>query len=184
MLGRGLRPARGKTNCLVLDHSGAVHRFGFADAERHWTLDGHDDLTSRSSARNKLVETIEDKTLDCPDCKCVFSGGRTCPSCGYYFEPRGKEIRTIEGELVEVGAHLGASRAEQLAFYLELKGFALERAFQEGWAAHKFREKHGAFPPWDWNPLPAAAPSLETRRWIKSRQIAFAKARDTQRIAG
>lgn len=40
MLGRGLRPAPGKADCLVLDHSGAVRRFGFADEERHWVLEG------------------------------------------------------------------------------------------------------------------------------------------------
>src|SRR5204863_1217103 len=40
MLGRGLRIAPGKCDCLVLDHAGCVHRHGFATDPRAWTLAG------------------------------------------------------------------------------------------------------------------------------------------------
>src|SRR6266496_4314011 len=39
MLGRGLQPAPGKTDCLVLDHSGAVFTHGFIEDAVNWTLD-------------------------------------------------------------------------------------------------------------------------------------------------
>lgn len=185
MIGRGLRSAPAKRDCLVLDHSGAVHRHGFAIDERAWSLDGHADLaaSSRRAQERDRPHREESKQLDCPDCKAVFSGTRTCPECGYYFAPKGRMIRALEGELVEVGAQLGEAQAGKLAFYLELRGFASERSYASGWAAHKFKEKHGHFPPWSWNDLAAASPSLETRRWIRSRIIAYAKARERERIA-
>jgi superfamily II DNA or RNA helicase len=39
MVGRGLRPADGKPNCIVLDHSGATYRHGFVEDPVEWTLD-------------------------------------------------------------------------------------------------------------------------------------------------
>ena len=39
MVGRVLRPDKGKTDCIVLDHSGAVFRHGFVEDPVEWTLD-------------------------------------------------------------------------------------------------------------------------------------------------
>src|SRR5262249_19702382 len=39
MIGRVLRPAPGKTDAIILDHSGAVFRHGFAEDHVEWTLD-------------------------------------------------------------------------------------------------------------------------------------------------
>jgi DNA repair protein RadD len=39
MVGRGLRPAPGKRDCVVLDHAGAVFEHGFVDEPVVWTLD-------------------------------------------------------------------------------------------------------------------------------------------------
>jgi superfamily II DNA or RNA helicase len=39
MIGRILRPAPGKTNAIVIDHSGAVRRHGFVEDAVEWTLD-------------------------------------------------------------------------------------------------------------------------------------------------
>ena len=39
MIGRVLRPADGKTDAIVLDHSGAVFRHGFVEDPVEWTLD-------------------------------------------------------------------------------------------------------------------------------------------------
>jgi DNA repair protein RadD len=172
MIGRGLRPAAGKTDCMVLDHSGAVHRHGFAHDERFWTLDGHADM-----ARTKAVrERAEGKEITCPKCTAVYTASRQCPECGHYVGPRGKEIKTLDGDLVEVGAHMKPEDQDRLAFFLELRGYAERHNYKPGFAAHKFKEKFGgSFPPWAWNDLPSAAPSLETRNWIKSRIIASAR---------
>lgn len=176
MLGRGLRKADGKTDCLVLDHSGSVRRHGFADDARAWTLDGHHAIAPAPEASRG--EAGEAKCIDCPECSAVFKGTRTCPECGYYLAPRGKMVRTIEGELVEIGATRPEDEQERIAFYLELRGFASERNHKPGWAAHQFKAKHGQFPPWSWNDFPPAAPGMVTRRWVKSRVIAWRKAQE------
>ena len=39
MVGRGLRPSVGKTDCIILDHGNATKACGFPDATREWSLD-------------------------------------------------------------------------------------------------------------------------------------------------
>ena len=181
MLGRGLRPADGKRDCLVLDHSGAVHCHGFAHEERLWTLEGERALVEHEKSR---AEHGAAEALTCPECACVFAGARQCPECGYYFAPRGVEVRTLDGQLVEIGAHLDKAEQDRLAFFAQVLGFAAERRYKPGWAAYKFKERFGDWPPRSWSSTPAAEPNLETRRWIKSRTIAWLKARDNKRVEG
>ena len=38
MAGRGLRPAPGKQNLILIDHSGAVYRHGLLEDRIEWTL--------------------------------------------------------------------------------------------------------------------------------------------------
>jgi hypothetical protein len=122
-------------------------------------------------------ERREAKKLECPECSCAFSGARLCPECGYFFAPKGKEVTTLAGELIEIGEHLEPEEQDRLSWFAELLGYACERGFKSGWASHKFREKHGDWPPRSWNSMPAARPSEATRRWIKSRTIAWLKSR-------
>ena len=88
---------------------------------------------------------------------------------------------TLEGELVEIGRALAPADQERLVFFAELIGYACERQYKTGWAAHKYREKFGDWPPRGWIP-PAAQPSVETRRWIKSQVIRWMKSRDEERV--
>ncbi len=173
MLGRGVRPAADKTDCLVLDHSGVVHEHGFIDEPRHWNLRGQFALEEPKTSS----KSGESKQIDCPECSAVFSGTRTCPECGYVLVPKGREVATLDGELIEIGAGLPPEEIDRRQFHAELRGYVIEKGHKPGWAAHKFRERFGAFPPWDWNDEPALEPTLLTRRWIKSRNIAWAKAR-------
>jgi DNA repair protein RadD len=140
MIGRGLRPAAGKRDCLVLDHSGSVHRHGFAHDTRTWTLEGHQALVTRERS---TTEKYEKKYLTCPECAAVFGGTRLCPECGYHFAPAGKEVVTLTGELVEIGVGLEPELLNQLTFFAELRGYAAEKQFKPGWAAHKYRQRYG-----------------------------------------
>jgi hypothetical protein len=67
------------------------------------------------------------------------------------------------------------SPAEQLAFYRQLLGIARQRQYKPGWAAHKFHERFGTFPPWDWNQAEPSAPSGAVISWVRSRNIAYAR---------
>lgn len=176
MIGRGLRPADGKADCLILDHSGAVLMHGLADQVRNWTLEGCRDF-GRDSGR-KGGSAAAPTMIKCPKCTCVFSRRAQCPSCGWWAPVKPKAVSTLEGELVEVGnVDRCRTMGHQRRFYQELLGYVRETGKRPGYAAHRFREKYGEFPPWDWQGLEPLAPGMDIRRWLKSRQIAYARAR-------
>jgi hypothetical protein len=72
----------------------------------------------------------------------------------------------------------GPTGSEKAAFHGELEWIARERGYSPGWVAHKFREKFGVWPN-DRRVRTAELrpPSLKTKQWILSRQIAWAKGR-------
>lgn len=92
------------------------------------------------------------------------------------------DVKHEHGELIELGSRSSGKAevtiAEKALFYAQLRGFAAGKGYREGWASHKYREKFGVWPN---DPrvksAPAISPSLQTRNWILSRKIAFAKIR-------
>src|SRR5262249_8117829 len=100
MAGRGLRPAEGKSDLIMIDHSGAVYRHGLLEDPVTWTLD----VTKR--AENQTHAICErrgvKRLLECPQCKALRQGGEPCPQCG--FEPKRcpDAIVFAEGELAQV----------------------------------------------------------------------------------
>jgi hypothetical protein len=89
-------------------------------------------------------------------------------------------VRVATGELVELGARRSGQSApedwEKRVFFSELMGITKPH-YKLGWPARQFREKFGHWPPRAWDALPALSPSLNTRNWVTSRRIAFAKRR-------
>jgi DNA repair protein RadD len=62
-----------------------------------------------------------------------------------------------------------------MRWHAMLAHIANERGYKSGWTAHKFKEKFGDWPPSRYTtPIP---PSPEILSWVRSRNIAFAKAR-------
>lgn len=183
MLGRGLRPAAGKRDCLVLDHAGNVTRHGFATDPRFWTLHGKyaEDIERKERAKKEREEKGEEE-ITCPQCKCRWVGGRQCPECGYTFPPKAKKVETHDGRLVELspGAIAKHSQQQRMQFYLELAGYGQTRDYSPGWAAHKYKERYGAWPEWKWrehvDQYGGLDPSIETQRWVRSRMIAYHRA--------
>jgi DNA repair protein RadD len=174
IIGRGLRNAEGKEDCLILDHSDTHLRLGFVTDIHHDCLDdGRRRARSKASDRNRLPK-------ECP--RCAFlkpPGTRVCPVCGFKAEAT-TDIEVIDGELVEItrGKERDAapSNEEKAAFYAQLKGYADERGYASGWAAHKFREKYNVWPN-AYRDVPAVEPTPKVLSWIKSRQIAWAKSK-------
>jgi len=180
MIGRGLRPAEGKTDVIVLDHAGGVHRHGRPDDPVEWTLE-----TDRK-AINRVQEARIAKAGKDPFCECNACGhlrmrGMACDNCGWSPRVYGRDVDIADGELVELGKSPGVTINDKIIFYTELRGFqktARRRdgtPYSTGWAAHKFKEKYHQWLPREWNAQPVCEPSSATARWIKSRQIAWAK---------
>jgi DNA repair protein RadD len=178
-IGRGLRTAPGKDRLVVLDHAGNVQRLGLVTDIHHATLDAGD---QRKAADDRLQRKAADIRL-CPECRAVMPRGKhICEMCGYE-EIAKTAVTETHAELVEFGQTQTAERSvpsafEQAQFFAELKGYAALRNYASGWAAHKFRERIGHWPN---HPLVRSVepqpPSLKTRNWITSRQIAFARSR-------
>ena len=177
-IGRGLRTAEGKDKLVVLDHSGNALRLGLVTDIHHEQLDdgkprqGKDDRAERSEPLPVL----------CDECKAVLRrGARVCDQCGAVREAK-TYVRHVDGELIEFGSlRTGTAEptiADKAIFHAQLRGFAADKGYREGWVSHKFKERFGTWP----NDQriksgPPLSPSLQMRNWIRSRQIAFAKGR-------
>jgi len=77
MLGRVLRAAAGKTDAIVLDHSGAVFRHGLAEDPVEWTLDPDMAAVSRLHESRKSGDA---KLIECTQCSALRVGGLPCPA--------------------------------------------------------------------------------------------------------
>jgi superfamily II DNA or RNA helicase len=93
-VGRVLRPAPGKAAAIVLDHVGNVHRHGFPDDHRDWSLD--DRLrTGKGGQPAPSVRT-------CPECFAAFAPAPQCPVCGTPSKLSTRELKQQAGELQEL----------------------------------------------------------------------------------
>jgi DNA repair protein RadD len=183
MVGRVLRPAPGKTDALVIDHAGAVFAHGFIEDPITWTL--REDRRAENLKQKSRDDGEAPKLVECPECRAVRLQGQRCPTCGWRPQPRGNEIKIVQGDLAAVARDWRQAPSftddEKISFYRQLLGVAKQRGYQRGWAAHKFKERFGAWPPRG-NVAPLE-PDAATLRWVKSRQIAYAKAVAKQRGA-
>jgi superfamily II DNA or RNA helicase len=178
MVGRILRTAPGKADAIILDHSGAVFQHGFPDDEIVWSL--HQDRLVENKVHVARGTYQAPVLTTCPECAAVRFEGRPCPVCGWHSVTKPRQVEVTNGELgrVDRQRHVEAAKhgpEEKLRFHRQLAYIARERGYRNGWIAHKYREKFGIWPPGpaDVKPL---APTLEVRSWVRSRQIAYAKA--------
>jgi len=100
MAGRGLRPAPGKNNLILIDHSGAVYRHGLLEDRIEWTLQ----VTKRAenpthAARSRHTTS---RLIDCTQCSALRTAGEPCPLCGFLPKRRPDAIVFREGELGRV----------------------------------------------------------------------------------
>jgi DNA repair protein RadD len=184
MIGRGLRPAEGKTDVVILDHSGAVFRHGLPEDHVEWTLDV--DRLAKNPTQAKRKAGDEPKLRDCRQCNVLMTRP-PCGNCGWVPAPRaGHDRDFLDGELgLIVGGRANGhqySPDERQRWHGMLTYIAQEHGYQRGWVAHKYREKFGTFPAWG-NTPPPIPPTPEVRSWVRSRQIAYAKAQQAQRGA-
>ena len=159
MIGRVLRPADGKPDAIVLDHSGAVFRHGFVEDPVEWTLDPdrhaespthqQRERTARhracSNARNAAPSASPASRASIADsCR----SGRRAPVPFQRRRSRpGRSIAPRQRQRLRPG------RARTLARHADLRSRS-ERDYKPGWAAHKYKEKFGTWPPWGATPEP------------------------------
>jgi len=135
-VGRVLRPAVDKKLAIILDHVGNVHRHGWPDDPRDWSLEGTAARSSKSGGQQ--APTVR----TCPACFAAFRPAPVCPYCGTVCatEPT-RQPRAVAGELRELqrqaaaAASLAARQQRAAARTLpQLLALAQERGYSPGWA--------------------------------------------------
>jgi DNA repair protein RadD len=94
MVGRGMRTIPGKTDCILIDHAGAVYEHGFVHEVTEWELSTTDKTTNKKQEERKRKES---EPITCPMCSAVYTGRLKCPQCGHIptFKQFGKDVDTI-----------------------------------------------------------------------------------------
>jgi superfamily II DNA or RNA helicase len=177
MIGRVLRPAPGKVDAIVLDHSGAVFRHGLPEDHVHWTLD------PERSARNpdhegRKPEAFGSQTLlDCSQCGVLRQAGRPCPNCGFLPARKPQIIIPREGDLALVkNRKPGTAEIDPPTWHAMFAAIGIERNYKPGWASNSFKEKFGYWPPS--RHVTPIDPSPEVRAWVRSRAIAWSRSKE------
>lgn len=179
LFGRGLRisPETGKTDCLVLCHSGNCARF-FDECESFFDFGAGelDDGKKRENPKPKEKKELE--PVKCPQCRALHKPMPACPCCGHEYPAR-QSVQHVPGTLKELIA--GGKRKELSAsLWPQVCGYVLER--REGDAARRqalaiYKDMTGGWPIGDFDPALAVAPTNEVRNRIRSQQIRFAHRR-------
>jgi len=170
-LGRVMRPHQGKEFAVWLDHSGNYLRFR-DDWDKLYDH-GVDELKEGTEKARKEPTVKEKKEAMCPSCGGLWtSPTNICDECGFERQnPR--DIINVPGELTELDVANRKLVIDNQQFYSEILYYSRSKGYNDGWVAHKYKEKFGVWPRGlKQDPLP---PSIATSKWIKSRLIAYAK---------
>jgi DNA repair protein RadD len=179
MVGRVLRPAPGKVNAIVLDHSGAVFQHGFVEDRVEWTLET-DKRAESPTHTARLKSGPSSRLLECSQCGAIRTAGEPCGHCGFFPSARPEAISFRDGDLGLVDRKTRTVDAlsdptERIRWHSMLTYIANQRGYQSGWIAHKYKEKFGTWPAVRTvTPVP---PTPEVLSWVRSRNIAYAKAK-------
>jgi len=132
MIGRCLRPSPGKAAAVVLDHVGNTLRLGHHLEPREWTLDG---IAKRDRDKAPSVKV-------CPACfAAMASQARQCVECGHEFAPEVRELKQVDGELVEMQARQRKREQGNAQTLEELRQLAQRRGFKRGWAERVYQAR-------------------------------------------
>ncbi len=186
LLGRGLRIAPGKTDCLVLDHSGNFGRF-YAECEAFFDH-GIDELDDgKPKDKKEKLEKAEVEPVKCPTCNHWHRPMPFCPQCGHEY-PRRQTVQHVPGSLRELIAggfqkELTRDLFPQLAHYALSKRDDPEAARRMAQALYK--DMTGEFARAAWDRVQPVPPSAEVKSRITALRIKYAKGRQAaERRAG
>ncbi|HYE70664.1 MAG TPA: DEAD/DEAH box helicase family protein [Aquabacterium sp.] len=180
MVGRGLRcsPETGKTDCLLLCHSGNSLRFhdDFVDVY----FNGFGELSTAEKMDAKAREEPEFEPLGCPQCKRKPFRKR-CIACGFE-KPSQSLVDSTPGQMQEIFIGKNKAASSEADMWAQLCSYArmnLRSDKKAGWCWHKYQELVGKKPPrhfsFDNAPQVTVSPALIGK--LKSMRIAFQRGR-------
>lgn len=175
MIGRVLRPADGKPDAIVLDHSGAVFRHGFVEDRIEWTLDPDKGAAKNRVHAKRVADGYRSRMIECTECGAVRITGNPCNACGFMPAPPPKAVDFADGELGLVkDGRAQPTPSDPEKWLSMLTWIARERGYKPAWVGFKFQKKFGSWP--TTSPEPRR-PSPEVLSWVRAQNIAYAKAK-------
>lgn len=160
--GRIMRPFPGQERAVIIDHSGAVWRFGFPDEDQEWRL--HGNLDADWQERNSRGDTAT--KLYCSHCNLVYHSSAHCPTCGRLpvkpprsvFDP--PPVSRRQEMLVEADRHDGSlrekmERDQRVKHWYRCLAGAYHQRGSFGMAAQVYRRRYGEWPGNDFPHMPA-----------------------------
>ncbi len=142
-VGRVMRPAENKTDCIILDCAGLTYEHGFVDDHREWTLNG----------RIKRPKDDAPAVHICEECFAAYSKAEhpnECPECGFETPTERRETKHADVDMIEltpaIVAQMRAKRIRQIEMgkcktlddFIELGRL---RGYKAGWAYIKWNER-------------------------------------------
>lgn len=179
MIGRGLRPADGKDYVLIFDHSDSHFRLGFVQDIHHDSLD-------MGEPRKLRDVPTEKRPRKCPKCEVLLEPeDDACPECGWHPPKHELPVEEVEGSLEirdKITKEMRPKKtkemreADKVVFYAELLGYAIDKEYSTGWAFHVYQERFKSKPEFG-RRVEALPPGRATLRWIRYRNIKYAKSK-------
>lgn len=160
-VGRGFRPCtfpdgRVKTECVIIDHGGNVHKHGWPTEDHEWSLSDVRTVQERDDEKAER-EKKPREPLCCPHCGAMRESGPTCLNCGFAHKKTGIKVRTVGGDLVplkrkDVKKQKAQSDAQKC--WLNCMSIGFYRKMTVGQVKWIFKDKFGDWPPADVKPMP------------------------------
>ena len=136
-VGRALRPAPGKAKALILDHAGNIWRFGPADLERAWSLEG-------KAGKGEALPPLQ----RCIGCGAIIpAAAMSCPECGTVLRvptPKPPHVERAGTTLVATD-RLATMTYQQALRWAggdrdRLRLVAAARGYKPGWVYYRLQE--------------------------------------------
>jgi len=181
-LGRGLRTAQDKKECLVLDHSGNCLRF-WDDMHEFFEagIQTLDDGRKKPQEKRKIKKTAE-RVTKCPSCKLLHKPMPYCPHCGHEY-PKRSAVTHVHGtlkELLKNGERKALSDTlwPQIVYWVIQKKGLTDPGRKQALAIYK--NMTGQWPIGDFYKTTPVPTSAEVKKKISAQNYAYIKRRDKQ----
>ena len=180
MIGRGLRSHPGKKECIVIDHSGNIDRFGKEfEALYYDGVQSLDDGEKKDTKPRKSKDEGGDQEAGkCPQCG-YQPFASVCISCGYTKTRKTTKQAIVAGKLVEVPLALSRNTANVPKLFLEIASYLQTSTTPPEKRAARLKILYEAISgyraPTEWFkvPLEVVQPSAATVHKIKKKTYAY-----------
>jgi superfamily II DNA or RNA helicase len=170
MVGRGLRLCEEieKRDCVVLDQSGNVQRFGFIEDLEEITLD----VGQAPGSRDAPMKQCPPEKEGCGAMLYAFQ--MKCPHCQYeFFHKKIPLITSLE-------SHLSPEDQQRRDFYRSRINEGFSKKYLPSWAVMSFKDQYGYWPPFAWalHCLYGESPGMKNFREYYDHLSAIAERKD------